>query len=94
MLNEPRLADMAIISEDDQPPEKSAQTVRSSAWRTLTNEQKRQRIDALEAERDRLRGLLNEVADSGVAFEDDRLSYVEVQIDSETFAVIRGEFSS
>jgi hypothetical protein len=37
----------------------------------------------------RLRGLIREVAASGVAFQDDRLNYVEVQVDVETWRAVR-----
>jgi hypothetical protein len=38
---------------------------------------------------ERLRALLRDVADSGVAFEDPRIHYVEVQIDTVTWQEIR-----
>jgi hypothetical protein len=45
--------------------------------------------DPVVAERDALRALVCDVADSGVAFEDPRLNYVEVQIDRDTWESIR-----
>ena len=47
----------------------------------------RERVD-LRAERDRYRELLLDVADAGVAFDDERLKYVEVQIDRATWDAI------
>lgn len=38
---------------------------------------------------DRMADLLREVADSGVAFEDPRIRYVDVQIDGDTWDEIR-----
>jgi hypothetical protein len=42
----------------------------------------------------RLRGLLQQVADSVPAFEDSRLSYFEPQIDADLFNSLRKEFGS
>lgn len=42
----------------------------------------------MQADIDRLRGLLAEVAASGVSFEDERVGYVEVQIDRDTWTEI------
>lgn len=46
-------------------------------------------VRELEAERDRLRGLLHDVAESGVSMHDPRVRYVEIQVDRETWAKIR-----
>lgn len=46
-------------------------------------------IARLTAEVERLRGLLSEVACSGVEFEDDRVRYVAVQINREVWLEIR-----
>lgn len=42
------------------------------------------------AEVDRLRELLRDVAESGVAFDDERIHWVEIQIDRETWRSITG----
>lgn len=47
------------------------------------------RTGKAERERDAAVALVREVADSGVEFEDERISYVAVQIDRETFAAVR-----
>jgi hypothetical protein len=44
----------------------------------------------LNDEAERLRNLLGEVAASGVAFQDDRLDYVEVQVDVDTWRNVKG----
>ena len=43
---------------------------------------------ALRAENERLRRLLSEVAEGGVEFADERVRYVAVQIDRETWAEV------
>ena len=48
-----------------------------------------QNLDAAYAERDALVELVRDVACSGVAFEDKRLDYVEIQIDTDTWAQAR-----
>ena len=45
--------------------------------------------DELFAENERLRELLAEVGGAGVAFEDERVDYVEIQIDRETWEAIK-----
>ena len=44
---------------------------------------------ALRAENERLRRLLSEVAEGGVEFADERVRYVAVQIDAETWAEVQ-----
>lgn len=50
---------------------------------------RRSEIKALTGRLDSALGLLRDVATSGVSFEDERVSYVEVQIDAETWTKLQ-----
>ena len=50
----------------------------------------RQQIAELESRLSSALGLLRQVADSGVSFEDERVSYAEVQLDTDLLKSIRG----
>ena len=49
----------------------------------------RAELDALRAENERLRALLREVAECGVESADERVRYVAVQIDADTWARVK-----